>query len=214
MAPALIGAPASVPPTPDAARIESDDTALTDTAARRLTVADALAHEDRPGSDSAGSDRLLGTLVHRLLQRFGMRPELEAETLRRAARQLLRPEEAAGVPAGSDAALAWIDRALAGYASVTANPEVRALVAEARLLSEVPFTMRHEGQVVRGTIDCLVLAAGRATVLEFKTGRPRADHDAQLALYRQAVEQLFPGLAIDARLVYCGVLSAGDSRLS
>ena len=40
------------------------------------------------------------------------------------------------------------------------------------------------------------------TVLEFKTGRPRDDHQVQLELYRQAAGRLFPGVTIDAHLVY------------
>jgi ATP-dependent exoDNAse (exonuclease V) beta subunit len=72
-------------------------------------------------------------------------------------------------------------------------------------LHEVPFTMRLDEAVTRGTIDCLVRTApGRMTVLEFKTGRPRDDHRIQLDLYRRAAERLFPGTSVDAHLVYPG----------
>ena len=60
-----------------------------------------------------------------------------------------------------------------------------------------------DGTLVRGTIDCVVRSASdRMTVLEFKTGRPRDEHRLQLDVYRRAAERLFPGCAIDARLVY------------
>ena len=63
--------------------------------------------------------------------------------------------------------------------------------------------MRLDGAVLRGTIDCLIRTApGRMTVLEFKTGRPRDEHRLQLDLYRRAAERLFPGMVVDARLVY------------
>ena len=70
-------------------------------------------------------------------------------------------------------------------------------------MHEVPFTTRLEGVVVRGTIDCLVQAVpNKITILEFKTGQPRPEHQAQLHVYHRAAERLFPGLSIDARLVY------------
>jgi ATP-dependent helicase/nuclease subunit A len=68
---------------------------------------------------------------------------------------------------------------------------------------DVPFTMRVGASVHRGTIDCLVQTApGTIAVLEFKTGGPRPEHTAQLDFYRQAAARLFPGMTIDARLVY------------
>jgi ATP-dependent exoDNAse (exonuclease V) beta subunit len=68
---------------------------------------------------------------------------------------------------------------------------------------EVPFTMKLDGTWVRGTIDCLIRTApDRMTVLEFKTGAPRDDDRRQVELYRQAMSRVFPGHAIDVRLVY------------
>jgi hypothetical protein len=52
-------------------------------------------------------------------------------------------------------------------------------------------------------MDCVIRdQTGRVTLLEFKTGRRRKGHLAQLDLYRQAAERIFPGVTIDARLVY------------
>jgi ATP-dependent exoDNAse (exonuclease V) beta subunit len=80
---------------------------------------------------------------------------------------------------------------------------VRSLYASGDTLHEVPFTMLAEGTWLRGTIDCLVRhGQHHLTVLEFKTGRPRPEHEAQVDLYRRAAAQMFPGCVIDARLVY------------
>jgi ATP-dependent exoDNAse (exonuclease V) beta subunit len=63
--------------------------------------------------------------------------------------------------------------------------------------------MTLRGRVLRGTVDCLVESAPqRLTILEFKTGRPRPEHQAQVDLYVQALRQAFPGAIIDSRLVY------------
>lgn len=57
--------------------------------------------------------------------------------------------------------------------------------------------------VRRGTIDCLVRDTdGRITVLEFKTGRPRAEHARQLDVYVTAARAMFPEAAVDGRVVY------------
>jgi len=79
---------------------------------------------------------------------------------------------------------------------------VRALYRSGDALHEVPFTFRNDERIVRGTIDCLIHAGDRVTILEFKTGRRRAVHDEQVALYRRAAAALFPGVAIDARVIY------------
>ena len=40
------------------------------------------------------------------------------------------------------------------------------------------------------------------TVMEFKTGKSRPEHQAQVEVYRQAIERLFPGVPVEAHLVY------------
>ena len=63
--------------------------------------------------------------------------------------------------------------------------------------------MRGRRPIVRGTIDCLVSVATIAvTVLEFKTGRPRPEHEAQAELYRAAAQALFPASPVESQLVY------------
>jgi RecB family exonuclease len=143
------------------------------------------------------SDRLVGTLVHRLLDRLGFGAAPVAA--RDIAPQLLRREEAA--EGGDQQAL--LDEALAAYEALSRSDDVRALYASGDALHEVPFTMLVDGIWLRGTIDCLVRdTAGAVTVLEFKTGRPRPEHAAQVELYRQAAAQMFPGTAVAARVVY------------
>jgi ATP-dependent helicase/nuclease subunit A len=153
------------------------------------------------GIDGAGghqSERLLGTVVHRLLQVLGT-TGAEGSDVRGVALQLLHPDETAGV-ADRDAFAA---RAAEVYAALCAHPDVRGLYAASEILHEVPFTLLHEGAVVRGTIDCLVCTGpGRVAVLEFKTGRPRPEHVAQVALYATVAGQLFPGADISQKLIY------------
>jgi len=105
---------------------------------------------------------------------------------------------------------ALIHGAVDAYAAICAREDVRVLYAAGRTLHEVPFTMTIDGRILRGTVDCLVeTAPGRFTILEFKTGRARAEHQAQVDLYLQAMRQVFPGALIDARLIYADAGSAG-----
>jgi ATP-dependent helicase/nuclease subunit A len=143
------------------------------------------------------SDRLVGTLVHRMLQRFGF--NAPGADLRELAPRLLREDEIDS----SDAIDAVVDQSVAAYTSICARQDVHQLYAAGRKLHEVPFTALVDGRVLRGTVDCLVeTAPGRLTVLEFKTGQPRAEHQVQLAIYVQAMKQAFLTAIIDAMLVY------------
>ena len=154
------------------------------------------------------SDRVVGTLVHRMLQRFGFSLTDGATVTRETVLRILRPEDMAAASA-ERTSRELADAAIESYRAVCNRPDIRALYAAGDRLHEVPFTMRLDEVVLRGTIDCLVRTApGRMTVLEFKTGRPREDHRVQLDLYRQAVGRLFPGVTIDVQLVYPGESTA------
>jgi len=191
----------------DGARQASDFKPLAAATTGTRTVASIL-QERAPaasGQDSrtAGNerDRLVGTLAHRLLQRFGFtldNVEIGTDALLRT----LRSSEA--VLTATDCSAADLaTEAFAAYRAFCARVDVRDLYCSGERLHEVPFTMRVDGGIVRGTIDCLVRTApDRMTVLEFKTGRPREEARSQLDLYRQAAERLFPGTVIEARLVY------------
>jgi len=163
-----------------------------------MSVASAIATAAEMCVDAAPlSDRLVGTLVHRLLQRVGFTHS--TDTIREVAVRLVRGEEIDE----SDGLDAVVDEAVAAYASICGRAEVRELYAAGRTLHEVPFTTTIDGRIVRGTVDCLVeTAPDRFTLLEFKTGRPRPGHQAQLELYLRALRQAFPAATIDSRLIY------------
>ena len=151
------------------------------------------------------ADRLLGTLVHRMLQRVpagslaaALDRSNDAE-LARDARTLLLDDELAAVD-DLDAAIA---DAVATYRAIAGRTETQQLLGAGERLHEVPFSFHRGGQLLRGTIDCLVLAPdGSVTVVEFKTGRKRASHQAQLDVYVEAARELFPDAAVSGVLLY------------
>jgi ATP-dependent exoDNAse (exonuclease V) beta subunit len=146
------------------------------------------------------SDRLAGALVHRLMQRIGIGENaIDGGSLRAEASRLLRPEEAADVEDRD----ALLDEVVAAYSALSGRDDVVQLYRSGTPRHEVPFTMTTAEGVVRGTIDCLIQAAdGSVTILEFKTGRHRAGHEMQAALYKQAAEWAFPDVSVQARLIY------------
>ena len=93
-------------------------------------------------------------------------------------------------------------RAVAIYQSICQRADVQELYGSGDVLHEVPFTLRREAVIVRGTIDCLIHGGSRVTVLEFKTGRRRPEHEAQAALYAEAAQALFPGALVQAQVIY------------
>ena len=148
--------------------------------------------------DGQSSDRSIGILVHRLLQRLNFNDEASEEQLRQTAASMLD-----AVPAAESCdAEAVIAATVSTYRQLSSRIDVRDLYRSGRPYHEVPFTMLSGGAIVRGTIDCLIAAGDRVTVLEFKTGRPRPEHQAQAEVYQAAAEALFPGLPVQSRLVY------------
>lgn len=201
---------ARIPAPPPEYRAADDFLPLAGGVPAPRTVASAVAAaggrtSHQAFADEQGqSDRIVGTLVHRILQRFGfdIAREREMAVTRETVLRMLRPDEIA-VASAERTAAEVADAAVDIYRVISGRPDIRALYMAGDRLHEVPFTMRLDGAVMRGTIDCLVRTApDRMTVLEFKTGRPRDDHQVQLDLYRQAAERLFPGVTIDAHLVY------------
>jgi ATP-dependent exoDNAse (exonuclease V) beta subunit len=168
---------------------------------RRATDVEMPAGAGGPSVEGAGSEseRLLGTVVHRLLQALGTTSSASAEETSSMALQLVRPDEAAGLADRQ----AFAARAASAYQALCRHPDVRRLYAAPDILHEVPFALRQEGVVVRGSIDCLVRPSPtEVMVLEFKTGRPRAEHAGQLALYATVAERLFPGAQVTPKLIY------------
>ena len=104
-------------------------------------------------------------------------------------------------------------RAAQLYLRARQHPQVAAIYGSSEVWHEVPFSTADGGTIVRGTIDCLARTGpDQVTVLEFKTGRPRDWHEAQLRLYQRAVERLFPGGQVRAEL--CTSARRQDSRQS
>jgi ATP-dependent helicase/nuclease subunit A len=193
---------------------------LTDCARPRVSVAALVSTERervRHEHTTATSARFVGTLVHRLLQRIGIRDQgsgirdqgsgiREARSIRDIAVRLVRAEEVDDVEDLSQT----VEAAVEAYEVLCARDDVRALYRTGRALHEVPFTMSIEGRMVRGTFDCVVeTAPGAFTLLEFKTGRERLEDRQQVDLYLQALRYLFPSASIEARVVY----AAGGSVL-
>ena len=155
--------------------------------------------------EAAEQHRLLGTLVHRLVHRFGFDATDEL-WLSACAAQLLRPEEASQVPDPSRVARAAAEY----YVRLCSRSDVRALYDATRALFEVPFSAVRAGRRTRGVIDCLVgrgmsddpSRLERLTVVELKTGAPRPEHREQVAAYRDAAQSVFPEVSIDTALVY------------
>jgi ATP-dependent exoDNAse (exonuclease V) beta subunit len=148
---------------------------------------------------AAASETVLGTLVHRLLQRLGVQPGPDLVSVQESARAALRSTD--GVESHDLPEL--VARAAALYLTLSRHPEVSATYGAQHVLHEVPFTLLDGGQMVRGTIDCLAQTGpNQLTVLEFKTGRPRPWHQRQVELYRRAAEGFLPGAEVKGHLVY------------
>jgi ATP-dependent exoDNAse (exonuclease V) beta subunit len=179
---------------------QDDFQPLIDTSTRRahVTAAGATSSVLNPVR-GADSDRLVGTLVHRLLERHGLTATITAEDVERSLSTMLDLDELVDVTDIRSLAR----RVASSYAAVCARADVQALYASGERVHEVPFTMATDDGVLRGTIDLLVRRRdGGITILEFKTGRARPEHRAQLELYTRAAELLFPGALVDALLVY------------
>ena len=185
---------------------------FTDSAPARVSVGAVVSTNTEHGrlaATPAPSARLVGTLVHRLLQRIGIQDPAtgirDDRSIHDIAGHLLRSDEVDDIDVEGT-----VNAAVAAYLSISACEEVRVLYATGRARHEVPFTMSMDGRIVRGTIDCVVeTIPGAMTLIEFKTGRERPEDRQQVQLYLQALRQVFPGASINARVVY----AAGESVL-
>jgi ATP-dependent helicase/nuclease subunit A len=143
--------------------------------------------------------RLVGTLVHRLVDRIGSGPDARA-ALRAAAESVLRREERLGAGDVDEVITAAVER----FEQLMARGDLAALLAEGRRYHEVPIALRAGGAILRGVIDAIVIRPdGTIAVLEFKTGVRRPEHQAQLDGYLEAVRALNPGApSVTGQLVY------------
>jgi ATP-dependent helicase/nuclease subunit A len=165
-------------------------------------AAGGLARVRRPTETTpAGMERLVGTLVHRLFQRR-VDHSLDTRSLADSVAALLRSDEAS--------ALADPDLVCAGaadlYQRMAGRPDLVELLGSGECHYEVPFSYQpadRPGEVIRGAIDCLIVSpTGPVTVVEFKTGDPRPEHEVQGAMYARAVGELLPNRRVEVRIVY------------
>ncbi len=189
-------------PAPASEQVPTDDFALLEDRAPRRQSAASVVLDDREATAAAdepfAGERLAGSLVHRFLQRTGVGAPVSDDELRALA-AAVRP--AGDAPLADRAAV--IREAIARYRVLAQRADLLALYASGDALHEVPFVMRQDGAMVRGSIDCLVRGReGQVTVLEFKTGRRREAHARQADLYARAAQAVFPGSPVEARVIY------------
>jgi len=146
-------------------------------------------------------ERLAGTLVHRLFQRR-LPPDMSEVQVRAFIPHLLAPEDLVdvadpGLFAGDVAAL---------YVRWRRRADVQATLGAGECHYEVPFSFippDRPGVVVRGLVDCLVVGDdGTMTVVEFKTGVPRPEHETQARLYAEALRTAFSADRVEIKILY------------
>ena len=188
-------------------------------AINRTSVTRFIARDDTPqgvpgrGEAARGEDpeaALAGTLVHRLFQfeSTGWNQPRTIDDVVVQARRLCRAEEIATLERPD----ALLLRAASAYVGLRQRPDVQSVLMSGDCLFEVPFALAladgqaaGRTQIIRGAIDCLVRRPdGRVVVVDFKTGAPRAEHEAQLALYVRAARLLFATADVDGLLLYAG----------
>jgi ATP-dependent helicase/nuclease subunit A len=144
-----------------------------------------------------------GRLIHRMLQNL---PEIPAADRPGAAERYV-----------SRAARFWPaterERLVSTVLSVLDNPHLTLLFAEGSQ-PEVSvmgtLTLRGEQRAVSGRLDRMAVLSDKVVIADYKTNRkpPRdADsaplsHRAQLAIYREILQPLYPGKTIECWLIY------------
>jgi ATP-dependent exoDNAse (exonuclease V) beta subunit len=146
------------------------------------------------------SGTLVGTIVHRLIQHRADVSQSDRD-LAAFARRLCRAEELVDV---SDVESLMTDAA-GRYRALVRREDLAALFASSDVYHEVPYSYfppDRPAEVVRGVIDCVVLAGSQVVAFEFKTGLPRPDHEAQAGAYAQALRALWPDRPVEVRILY------------
>jgi ATP-dependent helicase/nuclease subunit A len=163
-------------------------------------TSEARGQGPEPRSASREHALLVGTLVHRLLARK-LPPDFDEAAIATRLRDLIRLDERADL----DDEDGLVAQATDLYGRLRRHPTVTKLLGQGEWPSEVPFSFAppdRPDRVLRGVIDALVVAPdGGVTVVEFKTGMARPEHDAQAALYAQAVQSAL-GRPATVQLVY------------
>jgi len=159
--------------------------------------------EITPDVISRVSSRELGTLVHRMFQHQVDTDDPDAARAWAAA--LIRPDDAGD--GGSDPS-ELAARAAEMYRAMRSRDDVTSALASGTCYYEVPFSVRVTGpdgadRIIRGQIDAVVVPdRGPLRVIEFKTGQPQPEHEAQVEIYRQALASAWPGREVSTSLFY------------
>jgi ATP-dependent helicase/nuclease subunit A len=162
-----------------------------------------------PAEALSGDPALVGTLVHRLFQASHGLPGMDRPRLVDRASAFLAGR--GDVPETERPGI--VEAAVAAFLDLRQRRDVAGVIDDAACDYEVPFSLRLDPTaapeagggtvIVRGSIDCLAEQSdGRIVVVEFKTGRRRDWHAAQLDLYVRAARALFPGRPVERRLIY------------
>jgi hypothetical protein len=150
------------------------------------------------------SDRLIGTIVHRLFQRLQSIDRMTTDRQRLAAfaATLVRTEERVDTGDLDDIARAASDM----FLGLHGRPDVAAVLSSGDAFYEVPFSFApndRPGEVIRGIIDCLVVPGqGPPVVVEFKTGAPRPEHAAQVESYAAAIREILAINRVETKILY------------
>ena len=165
-----------------------------------LSGADRIDTRDAPGDESGSSGIERGLLIHQLMQSL---PGLPPEQRMGAALRYLRAQ-APALKAGAASALAGeVLRTLdLESAAPLFAPSSR---AEAAIVARIS---RAGGKAldIAGRIDRIAEVGAEVWIADFKTGAPAdttpQSNVAQLALYRAAVADLYPGKAVRAFILW------------
>ena len=156
-----------------------------------------------PNSERVLDRSVVGSLVHRLLQRSAESGRGADEDIKDKISNLMTDDERS-----RDDCAQLVSEAEAVFRRALLREEVVALI-DGDSEFEFPFSMRRDDidtagdVVVRGTIDCLRRwPDGRLTVVEIKTGNEQPQHEQQLGIYVDATRALFPDVVVDGTVVY------------
>lgn len=210
---ARVGAPAepqlTVPLAPSRlAPYEVDDTGEPVSAATPAAAPPDAEPPSAPARTLAGGNRFLrGTLTHALLEHL---PTMPRERWRDAARAFVARRGRGLSPA---AVGSIVEETLA----VLSSPEFAVLFgprsrAEVAIAAEIPRPAGTRGPALRitGQIDRLAVAGDSVFIVDYKTNRPPPLEVAgvadaylfQLAAYRLALAEMFPGKALRAAILW------------
>ncbi len=156
---------------------------------------------DPPASPARTAAAERGILLHRLFERL---PALPPEQRRASGDRWLM--HSAGMAEAAER-----EALLDGVIGLIEDPSFSEVFGP-DALAEVPIAGVVGAQVIAGTVDRLLVSAGRIIVIDFKTGRrvPRdagsvpPHHVAQMAAYAAVLQRIYPARPVSAGLLYTG----------